>query len=520
VFWIDRVNRGEILPPFQGVEEWLERIRPFLPNDQEAYLVGGAVRDLLLKRPLHDLDLVLSGDVRQVAKRVANALNAAFYMLDDARDTARVIARRDGEPFVIDFAAYRAQDLEGDLRERDFTINAMALRLTGEQALIDPLGGWQDVRSATLRACSAASFEQDPLRILRAARLSVQLGFKIERGTYHQMRVAAAQVTRVAGERKRDELFRIFENPRPAAAIRILDSCGALDHIFPELSPLKGTEQSPPHSLDVWEHTLVVLQELESLMAVLVGAYREETANLMYALAVLRLGRFREQLEQHTRQYLSSDRPVRALLFLGVLFHDAGKPATGQVDQNERIRFFGHEKVSAELVGAAARRLALSQVETQRLQAITAHHMRVHHLADNPEAPTRRAVYRYFKATGEAGVDICLLTLADVLATYRMNMTQERWLAELDVCRALLEYWWEAAANHTRSPRLLTGADLQEQLRLKPGRLIGELLEAVEEAAAIGEIASHAEALNFAREWLQEHYPAVLEGGERGRSTG
>jgi poly(A) polymerase len=497
-----------------GSVEYIQKIAKLLEGQPDIYLVGGSVRDLLLERPFHDMDLVLAGDVRPVARRIANALGGAFYMLDEERNTARVIDRlAPGGPVVLDFAHYRANDLESDLRARDFTINAMAFDLREGGRLIDPVGGVTDAKAGVLRACSPIAIEADPVRVLRGARLAVMLGFRIEAETFRQIRAAAPLLERVTWERKRDELFRMLEGKKTSTSLRILDRIGVLEHMLPEFAATKDVTQSAPHILPVFEHTLLMLDALEDLVNVLVGEYNPDSAsNLMLGIATVRLGRFRTQLAEHFARYLNPNRSLLALLFLAALYHDAGKAVTRTVEESGRIRFLGHEQISTDMAGERGRALVLSQAEINRLKTVITHHMRIHNLANNPHLPSRRSVHRFFRSTGPAGVDICLLSLADVMATYGNTLPVEIWEREVDICRILLESWWERTAEVISPPKLISGSELIKTFRLKPGPMIGRLLEAVYEAQAMGEIHSRQDALDYAERWLQRKYPAVFQG--------
>lgn len=491
----------------------LNHLREFSTAERPIYAVGGIVRDILLGRPVHDLDFVVAGATRKLAKELACRMNGALYMLDEERDTARVILDPgDSSRLVVDFASLRGTDLETDLRGRDFTVNAMAFDVAKPDRLIDPLGGLADLREKRLRACAPDSFTRDPVRVLRAVRQSLSFHFRIEADTLQSMRAAAPLLPAVSAERQRDELFRMLEGEQVALAVRILDRVGALQHVLPELTTLKQVEQPPPHTQDVWEHTLSVVQALERLLPPLVGAYQEEKVpDLTVGSVVLWLGRFREQFAEHFRRSLVPDRSVRALLFFGALYHDAAKPQSRTTDAGGRQRFFGHDTQGAELAERRARALALSVVEIDRVKAIVAHHMRVHQLSGAFHAPgtaggtnevSRRAIYRFFKDTGQAGVDICLLSLADLRGTYGAGLPQDAWEAELKTCRALLEAYWEKSAEVVTPPRLLTGRELIHQFHLEPGPIIGRLLDAIREAQAAGEVQGREEALEFAGRWL------------------
>lgn len=486
----------------------LERVRGALPPGTPVYLVGGAVRDILMSRTAHDLDFVLPGNALETGQRVADALGAAFFPLDIERDTARVVLNQaNGERLFIDFASLRAADLEGDLRDRDFTINAIAVSIHDpNQAIIDPLSGIRDLRSGVIRACSESAFLNDPLRILRAVRQAAAFGFQILPDTRQFMRQALPELERVSAERLRDELFKILDGPQPATALHALEILGVLPHLLPELTALKGVAQSPPHTLDVWAHTLGVLQKLDSILNALAPQHDPDAnANWTMGLVSLRLGRYRQQLKDHFTTALNADRSLRALILLAALYHDAAKPQTRQVDAQQRIHFYEHEEVGAQMVSRRAQQLRLSNPEIERLVTIVRHHMRPILLAQAEGMPTRRAIYRFFRAAGPAGVDICLLTLADTLATYGATPPQDTWARQLDIVRILLGTWWENAEENISPPAVLNGNDLIQELHLSPGRTIGQLLENIREAQAVGEIHSREEALELARNWLAKH---------------
>jgi tRNA nucleotidyltransferase/poly(A) polymerase len=483
----------------------LDQVRPYIQTGQQVYLVGGAVRDLLRQKSVHDLDFAVSGDVRRLGRRIANALGGAFYVMDISRETVRVILTLENdERIFLDFAALRGKDLYEDLLKRDFTINAIAIDLNAANQIVDPLGGALDLRESRLRACAADSFQSDPVRVLRAVRLSLEMGLHILPETLRQAREAAALLERVSAERKRDELFRILEGRHPESALRLMRALGQLDFLLPELKATYHLQQSKPHTLDVWEHTLKVLDWLEKLLSVLVGEYVEDSASdLVLGLAVMRLGRYRQQFVQHFKEQLVPDRSLRSLLMLAALYHDSGKPFTRSVEPDGRVRFLGHEQESARLGEACGTRLALSSAEIDRLSKIMLGHMRVHQLSDGQQPVSRRAIYRFFRDSGAAGVDICLLSLADMLATYGVTLDAQTWQRELDTCRTLLEAWWEYPQGAVRPQRLVNGDEIMVHFHLAAGPLVGQLLEAIREAQAVGEISTRDAVFDFADAWLK-----------------
>lgn len=488
--------------------EQLEKIRCIVPDGKSVYLVGGAVRDALLGLPIHDLDFALSGDVLPLARNIANLLGGNYYPLDEERQMGRVLlSDYSGHRQVVDFAALRGPDLESDLRARDFTINAIAVTLDEPQVLLDPLGGAADLIAKRLRACSPTSLDDDPLRVLRGVRLAAAYQLNIEMTTRQWMRHAAPGLAHISPERVRDELFRLLDGRRPDLAIRALDLLGALPYVLPELTALKGILQSPPHIHDVWNHTLDLLQRLDQVLGVLLIEHDpEKVASWTLGMISVRLGRYRPQFRDHySRTQLNADRSLRPLLFLAGLYHDVAKPLTRTVDESDRVHFYEHDALGADIAARRAQALHLSNPEIERLHTIVRQHMRPHFLTKTSGPISRRAIYRFFQAAGPAGVDICLLSLADRLATSGPSLSQEEWTRQIDVVRTLLEAYWEHPEQSVAPEPVITGKDLLEQFKLDPGPQIGSLLEQVREAQAFGEIQNRQDALEFIRQVLAEN---------------
>ena len=493
----------------------IDKVRDILP-DQDIHLVGGAVRDMLLKRISPDLDFALPSNGISCARRVANALKADFMVLDGERDTGRaIVTESDGSRTFLDFATYRGSTLDEDLRARDFTMNAIAYDLRAN-TIIDPLNGASDLRAKTIRACLQTSIIDDPLRILRAIRQAAAFDFKIERETRKLIQQSAHLLPNTSPERKRDEVFKILEGPKPAASMRALEMLGVFPHLLPELSTLKGVGQSPPHIYDVWEHTLSVLTYLEEILASLeVDEPSEEIGDPIRVMLVSHLGRFRERFTAHFAESLNTDRSVRAVLFFAALYHDIEKPSTSSVDEGGRIRFFNHDVKGAEVAAKRGQAFNLSNDEIERIHKIIKNHMRFHffknRLEGDKEEPSRKAIYRFFRDTGESGIDLVLLGLADLRGTRGAEISQKTWMAALEVAKILLENYWEKRQETVAPPRLLDGNDLMRELNLEPGRIIGHLLEAIREGQATGKINTREDAISFAHEWMveyQNHSPA------------
>lgn len=486
--------------------DYLPALQSILGAEAEkVFLVGGVVRDAFWGIPAHDIDLAVARDAFKIARLIANALDGAFYKLDPERETGRAIVTLHDQPIVIDVASFRGNTLLDDLTGRDFTLNAVAAPLAGDlTTVIDPLNGLQDAQARVLRRCSPDSIANDPIRALRAVRLALRFKLRIEPTTLADIHQQTNQIAQTSPERIRDEFMTLLGGKRPAVGLRTLDTLQLLDPIVPEANSMRGVEQSPPHHADVWTHTLEVVEQLDGVLTTISPQRSDNTAaQAGRGMIVYYLDRYRANLQDHLATAWPNERSHVSLLMLAALLHDSGKPTTASTTEGQ-IRFIGHESVGAPLAEARATTLRLSRNEASRLAVIIQNHMRPHTLAREPEI-SRRAIYRFWRDTGPAGVDICLLALADYLAIAGSSLNIEQWSHYLQQIGTLLEgYFAEDDQNVTRLPVLITGRDLMRKLGLAPGPVIGQLLEQVREAQAIGEITTRDSALEFARQQVEQ----------------
>jgi len=483
-----------------GLPPAVQRLLPVLGSDR-VWLVGGAVRDLLLGRSTTDFDFAVQGDGLALGRRLANALGADYYDLDASRSTGRLLlSTGQGLKTTFDFASLRGRDIRQDLALRDFTVNAMAIALdpsgvTGP--LIDPLQGLQDLRQKSLKPCSAESVADDPIRAVRAVRLAVDLGFRLDPEATAQIRRARSILGRVSPERVRDEFFRLLDGHGPAAGLRLLDHLGLLAEILPELEPLRNLAQPAPHAFDGFEHSLATVDHLARLAALLSGrSGKAEAGDLTEASALVRLGPYQARLASYLDFSPSFGRPRRSLLLWTALLHDGGKAKSQAVDEEGRIRFFGHETVGSRIAVEAGRRLRLSTVEQAEVEMTVLHHMRPEWLEADGE-PTRRAIYRFFRAAETTGPSVILLSLADLQARYVPPIPLPVWDCRLALAGTLLQAWFEERTAVVAPEPLLTGDEIMRLGRLDPGPEVGRVVEALREAQAAGEVATAQEAREF-----------------------
>lgn len=464
----------------------LEILRPFLRSRREqTYLVGGTVRDLLLGRAIRDADVAVQGNAAKLAREFADKIGAAFYVMDETFDVARVIWENEGAREVADFARLRGDSVAEDLRTRDFTVNAMAadaVNWNGDAALvIDPLNGLADLYAKRLRVVSHEVFRDDAVRLVRAVRLDGELGFASDDATIALARRDAALIEHAPMERVRDELVRILGSDNVLRQLRQLDALDLLGYILPELNAMRGVAQSSPHIYNVFDHSLAAV------------AAAGETEGARYANSAL--SAFRQELTAHFAQTTAGTRTRREILRLTLLLHDLGKPATRTVDGSGRIRFFGHDDKGVELVEPALRRLKISNDEIDLVETVIRNHLRPILLAQN--GMSDRALYRFFRNTGTAGVDVVVHAWCDQLATYGDSMPPDVAGAMESVTGRMLDAYFHAH-EHVVSPRaLLNGDDVMAHLQIPPGPQVRVLLEAVREAQALGQITTRAEALKF-----------------------
>ena len=423
-----------------------EIVRRLRAEGFPAYLVGGCVRDLLMGRAPRDYDVTTAATPDQVLKIFPDALTvgAQFGVVivpHDAGNVEIATFRSDGiyadgrHPSEVRYARTPQEDVQ----RRDFTINGLLYDPLSDQVL-DYVGGQADIRARRLRTIGDPidRLSEDRLRMLRAVRFTVRLGFKLDPAALAAIRQLAPQIHAVSAERVRDEIAKILTEGPARAGFELLDESGLLAEVLPEVKRLQGVEQPPefhPEG-DVWIHTLMMLEGL-----------RQPTLTLA----------------------------------LGVLLHDVGKPAT--FTRRERIRFDQHMEVGAKMAEEICVRLRISTRETERIVELVQHHLR---FKDFPRMK-RSTQLRFLRLEGfEEHLELHRL---DCLASHGD-------LTNYALARRMLE---ETPAEEIKPLPLLRGNDLIEQ-GYRPGPLFKTILQAVEEAQLEGRIHNRAEALRFVQE--------------------
>lgn len=452
-----------------------------------AWLVGGVPRDRVLGRDTFDLDIVVDAPTETAARAISRAAGgAACFELSEDFSGWRVVARN--RSWQVDVQPLRGGSLSADLALRDFTVNAIAEPIAGGESIYDPLGGMADLAAHRLRMASPGTFADDPLRVLRLVRLALDLGFEPDPDTAHAASVAAPGLGGVSGERVFMELRRILASPCALDGLRLMGSLGITAAVLPELHALHGVRQSRYHHLDVYGHTLEVLEHTVALQA-------DPAATLGSAELA---GPVTELLSEPLADELTRGEALR----WGALLHDAAKPLTRATRPDGRgVTFFGHDARGAELARNVLERMRASERVRAHVAGLVRHHLRLGFLVHQPQPLARRVVFDYLQATSPVEADVTLLSIADRLAT-RGDRADESIDAHMRLAGPVLAdaLSWRA---HGPPVPLWRGDELAGQLEIPTGPRLGEILRELTAAQYAGEICTREQALARAH-WLIE----------------
>jgi poly(A) polymerase len=428
-------------------------VRRLREAGHQALFAGGCVRDSLMGKTPHDFDIATSARPEQVQALFPRtiAVGAQFgviLVVEEGRDYQVATFRSDGtyldgrHPRSVSFTTP-----EGDARRRDFTINGLFYDPI-EGKVLDFVGGREDLETRTLRAIGnpAERFAEDKLRLLRAVRFATVLDFTIEADTWNALCAAAETIHDVSAERVRDELVKIFASPQRLRGFDLLDASGLMEEILPEIEPLRGCEQPPdfhPEG-DVFVHTRLMLALLP--------------------------------------------RDASVLLVLATLFHDLGKPPTMERDHTGRIRFSGHESVSAQMTEKIMRRLRFSNEEIEATTAMVQNHMVFKDVQNMRVSRLKRFLARP--------------TFDDELELHRVDCLASH--GNLDNYEFLKRRDEDLANEPLIPPPLVTGHDLIA-LGWKPGPKFKTILEAVQVRQLEGLLRTREEAIS----WVEKEFTAT-----------
>jgi poly(A) polymerase len=410
-------------------------------------LVGGPVRDAILGRLGNDLDFTTNArpeDSKKILQSWADNVwetGIEFGTVAGKRaDTTVEVTTYRSETYNPDSRNPEVKygdSIDGDLSRRDFTINAMALELTGDTPVfIDPFNGLQDLAAKLLRTPGRAgdSFTDDPLRMMRAARFAAQLDFELEADVFTAIKDLATRIEIISAERVRDEFIKILMSNNPRTGITLLVDSGLADHVLPEIPKLRLEVDEHHHHKDVYEHSITVLEQAISHEARLGGP------NLVIRLTAL--------------------------------LHDIGKPKTRAFIEGGGVSFHHHEVVGARLAKKRLQALRFDNDTIDAVELLTALHLRFHGYGDDDW--TDSAVRRYVRDAGELLTHLHVLTRAD--CTTRNKNKADRLSARYDSLEVRIESLMEQEELSKIRPDL-DGTQVMELLKLKPSREVGQAMD-------------------------------------------
>lgn len=449
--------------------ETLQKMVPYREElvrlDPEIFIVGGSVRDYLLKRVINDFDIVVKKDALAFAKNLSEIASGKLVVLSEEEKEVRFIVKRN---LWLDITDRRGKNIEENLIFRDYTVNSLAVPLAGGPTLIDPLNGLSDLKKGIIRTPRKDNLRDDPLRILRAFRLSATLGFRIERGTAQWIKELGFEIRNSSRERIKYELFLIFGSNRVAKTVWLMKELGILEVLFPEILALELTSQRYYQEQNLLRHTWLALKYLEDILGKLpqspFWSYKE------YLLPFLK------------------EKKSKALILLAILFHDIGKPATITVNEEGKTHFYDHDIIGEQITKRIADRLRFSKKEATTLAHLVRWHMYPHFLAKETQA-TPRALNRYLRRNGFLSFPLVLMAIADAEASPPIEGHDKGYIHLLDDLYCLLK-----KQKAKPKERLLTGNDLIS-MGLKPGPIFSKILQEIDDLYAEGKIETREEAL-------------------------
>lgn len=451
-----------------------------------AYLVGGCVRDRVLGRISHDLDVAVDGSAVRLGRRLADRFGGAFYILDSERGAARALLPVEGGvTTTIDLTCMFGEDIYSDLAARDFTVNAMALTVSpgSSDELIDPYNGQRDLQEGRLRAVSHTSLQDDPVRVLRAVRISYQFGLLMDPSTESLTREAVPLLERLSPERVRDEMCRILGLSPASLPLTYMDQLGILGFLFRQFGHRLSDESV--RSTEALSRSFQPARAIEVIDA-WEKLWDDQTAPLPHeqreALPVFRraIGHYREQLNRRLSEVIANYRTQALLMKWVMLLLYAG----------------GQDRVETMLS-----RFHFSRAELRRGRTLASVFTRPGDWVKHGEV-SRRQLHRFYREARDCGAESLLLYLADRLAALGRGEMIDSPKMISDLIEAAWRAYFDAYDTIVAPPRLVDGKDVMSLMGLAQGPYIRELLEQVQEAQAEGKISTREEALC----WLENSY--------------
>lgn len=429
----------------------IEKIKPYIKN-YDAYLVGGYLRDLLSGEISPDRDIAIKCDnLAKLTKKIADELNGSFVELDPVNEIYRVVFGED----YIDFAKLLNNNLDDDIKRRDFTINAIMYDINNEK-FVDITGGKKDFEEKIIRTYKISNLSDDPLRMIRAIRFQAKFGFRIDDEIVNFIKENNSLILNVAPERVHQELIKTFEGKFLINALFSMDETGLLDVIFPFFKDIKKIPSNSHHHLDLFHHLI------------------ETTKNIRINKPELKLAAF---------------------------IHDLAKPDCWTIEpETGRHRFIGHDELGAKKVVPFLKKLKFSNKEIEYISKMVQFHIYPSALMKD-ENVTERAIIRFIRKIGDDTLDLLELARADRLSARGPAVSDEMIEVNLSNLEKLKEKYFEISPKLKEMPKLVDGNEIMQILNLKPSPKLKEIIDEIKELQLEGKINNKEDAINFLKNY-------------------
>ena len=442
-----------------------------LKDIHKGYLVGGAIRDIIMGKNYKDRDIAIK-NAEIFAKELANTLEGTFVVLDSENKIYRIVLK-DKENY-LDVSEIRGVNIQEDLSLRDFTINAIAFDLENNE-IIDTTGGLDDIKAKILRGIREDNFTDDPLRLLRTYRFMATTGFKPENELIDIIKKHLHKISQPAKERIHDEIMKLFGGKYTSKALlRMLDD-GILEIIFPCVNDIKRIPPNSHHHLDLIHHVIETVRQIELIY--------ENSGS---------------EIKEHLDKTDFGGYPRLNHLKIAGFLHDIGKPSTWTIEENGRHRFIKHDVEGAVLAIPLLKSLKFSNKQIDYITEMIRKHIYPSNVISAPDADNK-ALMRYIRKMGINVIDNIILAKADRLSAQGPDITKEMTKTNINGLNRLLAFYLETKDTLKPLPKLIDGNEIMKLLGINQSPKLGKIINELKEAQINGDITTREDAEKFVK---------------------
>lgn len=442
----------------------------------EIYLVGGAIRDFCLNKENFDKDIIFDkADAEVFAKSLAKMLDASFIFLDEENKIYRIVLQ--DKINIIDIAEPIGKNIEEDLKRRDLTINSVAINLKSFE-ILDINNGLKDLENKKIHHISERNFIDDPLRLLRAYRFEAMLGFDMDEELTKIIKNHAQKINKPAIERINYELLKLFGGDFTQKTLINMDKTGLLEELFPITKELKKVPPNAHHHLDLFEHSIEVVKQIQDI-------YEESSI----------------EIKEHLQNIDFGGATRLSHLKLAGFLHDIGKPSTWTIEEDTgKHRFIKHDDVGSKMGIKLLKTAKFSKKQIDYIAKMIKYHIYPSHLVSCGEV-NDKVYMRFIRKMETEVIDIIILAMADRLSARGPEITDEIVKKNIKNLQKLLDFYIHVKDSIKPLPKLLSGEEIMEILNIKPSKELGNIIKEIQEAQVSGDITTREEALKHIEQY-------------------